>query len=172
MNIIITAKNFKLTDGLKSAIHEKLERFEKMISESEPVRVVLETKRYGQKIEVTLPINNRYIKAESTEEDLYVAIDTVIDKLKRQISKFLDRIYDRETISTIGYEEDVQEQEEHSRIIKRKYISMKPMLEEEAILQMELLSHRTFMFYNPDEEAVCMLYKRNDGDYGILIMED
>jgi len=171
MNIIITAKGFKLTDGLKANIDEKFSRFEKVMSPDEIITIVLESKKYGQKIEVTMTINNRWIKAESIDEDLYVAIGLVVDKLKKQIKKYSDRIYSKENIPAYFHESEVVEQKDEVKIVKRKYVALKPMTEEEAMLQMELLGHKSFMFFNADEELICMLYKRNDGDYGILVQD-
>lgn len=174
MNIVITGKNFKLTDGIKYAINERLEKFENLVPNNEEVRVILETKKYGQKIEVTIPINNRLIKAESTDSELYIAMDLVIDKLKRQISKYSNKLYDGRAMESIRFKEEEYEFEDEENvptIVKRKVINSKPMSEEEAILQMELLSHKAFMFFNIDTNSTCMLYKRNDGDYGIMISE-
>lgn len=169
--IKITAKNFKLTDGLRSSIVNKLERFEKLLPNDELIDVILETKAYGQKIEVFFRINNRLIKAESIDNDLYVAIDLVVDKLKRQISKYSGKLSNNATESIKFAEMNkINDKEERTTpsIVKRKYISKKPMMEEEAILQMELLGHKSFLFFNADTDSTAMIYKRNDGNYGII----
>lgn len=170
--IKITARNFDLTNGIKGAITDKFEKFEKMIDKNSEIEVLLETKRYGQKVEVFFRMNNKLVKAESIDEDLYTAIDIVSDRLKSQISRYSGKLTNINNEESIRFSIDRKiEEEKETKIVRRKYLSNKPMMEEEAILQMELLGHRSFIFFNADEDATSMLYKRDDGDYGIIIKD-
>ena len=112
------------------------------------------------------------MRAEEKHVDLYAAVDLVVDKLERQIRKNKTRLnnkYKNIVQLDINTDFEVAENEEDIiRVIKRKNITTKPMDEEEAILQMELLNHDFFVFKNVDEECVSVMYKRRDGDYGII----
>ena len=134
-------------------------------------KVVIRSKNNLQTIEVTIPLKKFILRGEESDKDLYAAIDLVVDKLERQIRKNKDRIknkYDQKEISELILDFDVEEEEEDSKIIKRKDIDTKPMDEEEAILQMNLLNHDFFVFKNINEECVSVLYKRKDNKYGLL----
>ncbi|MDF2879493.1 MAG: hypothetical protein K0R54_50 [Clostridiaceae bacterium] len=176
MKTLITAKNFELTEGIKTYIQEKLSKFDKFVTKETTSKVVLEIKKYGQKIEITVPVNNRFVRVESIDDYLYVAIDMAIDKLKIQIDKYIDKINERgdKTIRRADIDEDFDEDDEDDelnnspKIVKRKRLAVKPMNEEEAILQMELLGHQTFMFFNDYTDSMCLIYKRKDGNYGII----
>lgn len=170
MNILITAKDFELTNALRNTIEEKLKRFTSYVDDEQKIRVVLESRKYGQRIEVLLQLNGYMLKAESMDENLYTAIDLVVDKLKQQISRYYHRA--EETQNSIRYFQEMDDEEledtESSRITKRKRFSLKPMSEEEAILQAELLGHNFFMFQNSDTDSICLLYRRKDGNFGLI----
>ena len=134
--------------------------------------VVVKVKNLDQTIEVTIPTNRFTLRAEETHEDLYTAIDKVIDKLERQIRKNKTKLNNKyknvdkmDMILDFDVEKD---EEENIKIVKRKNIEMKPMDEEEAVLQSSLLGHDFFVFKNIDEECVSVLYLRKDGSYGII----
>ena len=173
MRINITAKNFDLTQAIKDIIIDKVGRLEKCFSKEVEAKVVLESNRYGKKIEVLLSTQGKFLKSECIEEDLYVAIDLVMDKLKTQIERFSDKLnkFDFDSIRQVNDRYDYKDEKKVGKIVKRKQFDLKPMMEEEAILQMELLNHNTFMFFNAEIEAVCLLYKRKDGNYGIIESE-
>lgn len=176
--INITAKNFTLTQGIKNNIYDKLSKFSKFMDDGEKMDVVLDTNQNRQKVEVFFKVKNKSFKAESSDNDLYVAIDLVMDKMQKQIRRHLDKegSVKNESVRFAEYPSLTKEVAENKKdntpkIVKRKFVSSKPMFEAEAIEQMELLEHRSFIFYNADTETVCMLYKRHDGDYGIIETE-
>lgn len=174
MNVQITARNFNLTQGIKEAIHNKLMKLEKFLNPAHKIYVTSEITKYGHKIDVSLLQNGVFVKAEDIDEDLYTAIDFVFDKLIKKLKKLKKLAHKRLSKSQDSlrycmetlHEEGAQAMK--GVIVKRKKFEMKPMLEEEAILQMELLGHKTFMFYNAEKETMCLLYKRNDGNYGMI----
>lgn len=174
MKISIRGDKLVVTKAIKETIESKLERLEKYFEKNVDItaHVVIKVKNLDQTIEVTIPTNRFTLRAEETNEDLYSAIDKVIDKLERQIRKNKTRLnnkYKNVDKMDIVLDFDVEtNEEENIKIVKRKNIEMKPMDEEEAVLQSSLLGHDFFVFKNIDEECVSVLYLRKDGSYGII----
>lgn len=174
MELNIRGDKITVTKSIKDYITEKMERLNKYFEGSKNIKasVLIRVKNNEQIIEVTVPTSKFTLRAEEKHDDLYAAIDLVMDKLERQIRKNKTKLNDRYKniiqfdipIETPEEEED----EEDLKIVKRKNIDTKPMDEEEAILQMELLNHDFFVFKNVDEECVSVMYKRRDGNYGII----
>ncbi len=173
MNINIRGDKIEITEAIKNYVKEKLERLEKYFEEPNKIsaHILVRVKNGEQSIEVTIPTDRYTLRAEEKHDDLYAAVDEVIDVLERQIRKNktkLNRFRNADAMGFMLFEEDDNEEEEKQVIIKRKNIESKPMGEEEAILQMELLGHDFFVFKNVDEECTSVLYKRKDGQYGII----
>ncbi len=178
MKYNIRGDKITVTGAMKSYIEEKLSKMDKYFEEPGDItaNVLVKVKDLDQTIEVTVPTKKFTIRAEESNEDFYAAVDLVINKLERQIRKNKDRLSRKyknaESLEfNFNYEEEEKEEENTSKIVKRKNISMKPMDEEEAILQIELLNHDFFVFKNIDEECVSVLYLRKDGNYGIINMK-
>lgn len=170
----IRGDKITVTDSIKSYIDEKIEKLNKYFdNENIEAKIIIRVSNNKQIIEVTIPTDKYTLRAEERNDDLYAAIDLVIDKLERQIRKNKTRLNDRykkETFAdfNISFFNEEDEEEDDELIVKRKVIDLKPMDEEEAILQMELLNHDFFVFKNIDEECVSVLYRRKDGKYGII----
>lgn len=171
MKYNIRGDKLVVTKAIKEYIEEKLDRLNKYYENSEALdcKVVIRSKNNLQSIEVTI-LAKFILRAEVAEKDLYAAIDLVVDKLEGQIRKNKTRLknrYEKTEVQEmyLNFEED---EEEVLDIVKRKDIDTKPMDEEEAILQMQLLNHDFFVFKNIDEECVSVLYKRKDNKYGII----
>ena len=132
--------------------------------------MVIKVRGKEQKIEITIPTVHFTLRSEESHSDLYAAIDLTVDKLERQIRKNKTKINSKIKKNLIqNFELDLEDKfEEDEEIIKRKKIEMKPMDEEEAMLQMDMLGHEFFVFKNTDTDTVCVMYKRKDGNYGIL----
>ena len=167
MRIIISGKQMELTDPIKVAIEEKLGRLDYYLHPETEVKVTVSAKKARQKVEVTIiPISGPIIRAEDSEESLYAAIDIVYDKLNKQLRKYKKRVQDRhhsnESIRFNHIEDleavDLEENENPIEISidRRKKFDMKPMSEEEAVLQMDLLGHNFYMFRNikTDEKSI------------------
>ena len=171
MRIDIRGDKVKITEAIKSQIEEKLGKLDQYFENPEELKayVVVRVRNKEQIIEVTIPTPKFTLRAETSEEDLYTAIDLTIDKLERQIRKNKTKMR-RKFKDVLQYEMmmDITEDEEESSIVKRKAIELRPMDEDEAILQMELVDHDFFVFKNVDTESVSVLYKRKDGSYGII----
>lgn len=173
MNINIRGSKIEITDAIKSYIEEKIGRLEKYFdSDSITATVVVKVDGINQTVEVTIPAKKMILRAEVSSKDLYDAIDTVSDKLERQIRKNKTRMKKRKNkdiIEEFNFEFEVElEEDASSKIVKRKIVDMKPMDEEEAILQMELIDHDFFVFKNSKTNEINIIYKRKDGDYGII----
>ena len=173
MKYNIRGDKLVVTKSIKEYIEEKLDRLNKYYENSKDLecKVVVRSKNNLQSIEVTIPANKFILRAEVSEKDLYAAIDLVVDKLEGQIRKNKTRLknrYDKIEINEMFLNFEEVDDEEELDIVKRKNIDMKPMDEEEALLQIELLNHDFFVFKNIDEECVSVIYKRKDNKYGII----
>jgi len=178
MEIYVRGDKIKVTEAIEDYAKEKLGRIEKYLGDSNNIRatVVVNVKGHRQKVEVTIPLKTVILRAEETREDLYAAIDVVADKLERQIRKNKTKLQSKKMKDTFSKDfmfdaiENVEE-ENDDKIVKRKKIEVKPMSEEEAILQMELLEHQFFIFKNSETNKIAVVYKRNEGNYGIIESE-
>lgn len=175
MKIIISGKKLELTDGIKTAIEEKMGRLERYLNPETEVKVTVSAKKSTQKIEVTIiPISGPIIRAEDSEENLYAAIDVVYDKLKKQIRRYKSKLQDRhqskEESIRFQIDENLEDDDESLDIVieRRKRFDMKPMSPEEAVLQMELIEHGFYMFRNLDSDEISIVYRREDGGYGLI----
>lgn len=176
MNINIFAKNISLTEGIKEAIYSKLTFLNKFLNKDSNVDVTIKVEKDTHYIRILTTYKGTFIEASSSSDDLYVSIETVANKLHNKLSKEHDYITNKrkQSIKSEIYDEGSKydSQKPSKKIVKRKSFSMKPMSEKEAILQMDLLGHESFMFINTDvNEIMCLLYKRKDGNYGIIIGE-
>lgn len=172
MKLNLIGKNMDLTEGLKKQAEKKFSKLDKYFNEEVETRVVFSTQKKNQKVEVTVFLPGTVLRAEEGTEDMYTSIDMALDSLTRQVRKYKTRLKKRyqgesETIRFENFEQ-LEEEEPETKIIKRKRFDIVPMHEEEAILQMELLNHDFFIFLNPDNGLVEVLYKRNDGNYGVI----
>lgn len=163
----------EITPAIKKHIEEKIGKLNKYFENPEDIETTINVKirNNEQTIEVTVPTKKFTLRAEESHDDLYAAVDLVLDKLEGQLRKHKTKINDR-------YKKEPQindllldimpQNEKNHKIVKRKQIDSKPMDEEEAILQMELISHDFFIFDNIDEDCISVVYKRKDGNYGII----
>lgn len=176
MKYIIRGDKILVTDSIKKYIKEKIDKLDKYFEKSNEIEatVLIKVKGFNQKIEVTIPTSNFIIRNEETSEDLYAAIDKVADKIERQIRKNKTKINQIERNCTKKMMLDFlseEEEKEESKIVKRKKLDTKPMDEEEAILQMEMLCHDFFIYKDRNTGKVCVLYRRKDNNYGIIETE-
>lgn len=172
MKFNIHGKKLDVTDSIKSYIEEKIGRLDKYFENPDEITATVLIKLRGndQVVEATINANKFILRGEESHKDLYASIDKVSDKIERQIRKNKTRMNKRVSKDlTMDFVLDFEEKEENDNVIvKRKVIEDKPMSEEEAILQMELLGHEFFAFRNMETKDVNILYKRKDGDYGVL----
>lgn len=170
MLLNIRGDKIEVTDSIKNYIEEKLKRLDKYFENPEDLKanIVVRTRGIDQIIEVTIPIKKAILRAEETNKDLYAAIDKVTDKLERSIRKNKTKIKKRKVENMDVFLDFEVEEEEEQKIVKRKQINNKPMSEEEAMLQMDLLDHDFFIFQNTETNNMSVIYKRKDNSYGII----
>ena len=175
MEIIIRGDKIKVTDAMKDYIEEKIGKLDKYIEDKDNVRatVVVKVKNHSQIVEVTIPLKSFILRSEETQDDFYAAVDKALDKLERQIRKNKTRLMSKHVKGyDFSFEEfDAYEEENKDSIIKRKKVDVKPMNEEEAIIQMELLNHQFYMYKDSETDKPAVVYKRNDGGYGVIESE-
>lgn len=175
MNIKVVGKNIEVTEGLKSAVEKKLAKLDKYFIDDVNATATLSVEKNMQKIEVLIPFNNAILRAEVKHSDLYSAIDLVIDKLEGQVRKQKTKLYRRNYDNSLKFNNiedyDDFDKDDEPKIVKTKRFAVKPMNEEEAVLQMELLGHDFFVFMNCDTDEVNVVYKRKDGNYGLIEQE-
>ena len=151
MQYIISGRNIDVTEGLKSAIHEKIGKLERYFTPDTEVHVTLSVEKERQKIEITIPMKGNIVRAEQTSDDMYVSIDLVEEIIERQLRKYKNKIVDRQqaaaSLSKAFVEEEIEDDDE-IKIIRSKRFAMKPMDPEEACVQMELLGHDFYVFRN------------------------
>ena len=173
MKLNIRGDKVTVTESIREYVGEKLGRLDKYFENPSNIdcKVLIKVKNQDQIIEVTVPTSKFTLRAEERHQDLYAAVDLVVDKLEGQIRKNKTKI-DRQYRSVPSFEMhldfDAEDIEEENKIVKRKDIDTKPMGEEEAMLQIELLNHDFFVFKNVDEDCISVLYKRKDGKLGII----
>lgn len=173
MNITLRGDKIKITEAMQSYANEKLEKLNKYFDDSENVKatLVVKVQNYKQKVEVTIPLKNLILRAEESQDDFYAAVDTVVDKIERQLRKNKTRLQSKKIKEAkeivFDYIEDYDD-EDAQTIVKRKKIEVKPMDEEEAVIQMELLGHQFYLFKDAETLKPALVYKRKDGHYGII----
>ncbi len=172
MKTIITGKNIEVTDGLKERVAKKISKLDKFFTSETEAHVTLSVQRARQIAEVTITFNGIVLRAEEANEDMYSSIDKTVDLLERQIRKnrtrLERRLHDNDfKFDNFKFSEDVPEESEF-KVVRSKRFAVKPMDVEEAILQMNLLGHEFFMFFNADAKQVNVVYKRKDGNYGLI----
>jgi len=174
MRITISGKNLEITDSLRNQINKKVSKLERFFGEDVEAQVTLSVEGYRHIIEVTIPFNGIVIRGEEATDNMYASIDMVVDKLERQIRKHRTRLGKRIKSGAFKSDapftslEDAQEEENEPRIVRTKRFAVKPMSVEEAAMQMELLGHSFFVFTNANSNEVNVLYKRRDGNYGLI----
>ena len=171
MKLSVRGKNLEVTVALREYIEKRLEKLSRYFETPVTVQVLLSLEKEERKVEVTCFVESVVLRGVESNLDMYAAIDLVVDKIIRQIHKHKTRLAKRFRKET-GFHIDIAPaepmQEEELEVVKRKHFTVRPMSVEEAILQMNLLGHDFFMFFNDDSEIMNVVYRRHDGKYGLL----
>lgn len=171
MKFIISGKNITVTEGLKTAVQDKLSKLERYFTPDTEVVVTLSVEKERQKIEVTIPVKGNIIRSEQVSNDMYVSIDLVEEVIERQLRKYKNKIVDKQQAAANfqkAYLDKDYEEDEEVKIIRTKKFGIKPMYPEDACVQMELLGHNFFVFLNAETEEVNVVYKRKGNTYGLI----
>jgi putative sigma-54 modulation protein len=176
MQITTTFRHIESSEALKSYAGEKLERVQKYIDEPIVAQVFLTVEKIRHIAEVTITAKGITIKASEETNDMYAAIDAVVDKIERQLRRYKERIKEhkpgnvseeRMIKKTVLTAESIEQQQEPV-IIKSKTFSIKPMSVEEAVMQMDLLHKDFLVFTDATTEDINVIYRRKDGNFGLI----
>ncbi len=174
MRITISGKNVEITDALREQITKKVSKLERYFDENTEVQVTMSVEKNRHIMEVTIPFNGAMVRAEEYTDDMYKTLDKVLDKLEKQIHKYRTKLDKQMKSGAFKYEKPLFSEEfeketgDAPRVVKTKRFAVKPMDVEEAILQMELLGHNFFVFTDAESDEVSVVYKRRDGNYGLI----
>lgn len=173
MNIIYKGKNTDVTPTLKEHVEKKLGRLER-IMEIDKVTVTLIEVREQKRIEVSMMVKGYLLRGEVHAQDMYAAIDGVVDKLEKQLVKYKEKLQ-RKTKKDKGRIADIPvevQQDVQDELVRTKHFQVKPMAVDEAIMQMNMIGHNFFVFANSEnDEEINVVYLRNDGKYGLIVPE-
>ena len=172
MRYTITGRNIDVTPGLRAAIEEKIGKLERYFLPDTEIIVTLSVQKDKQKIEVTIPVKGNIIRAEESSNDMYVSIDLVEEVIERQLRKYKNKLVAKNqegnNFSKTLFETEESIEDGEVKIVRTKRFGIKPMYPEDACVQMELLGHNFFVFFNAENEEVNVVYKRKDGSYGLI----
>ena len=171
----IKGDNIEVTPAIRDHIERKVEKIERYFPEGTNANAMVNLKAINNsqsKVEITIPMKNLTLRAEERHDELYAAVDLIVSKLERQIRKYKTKVNRKGKVQTFA--EVVADAEpapavEDEKVIKTKTFALKPMDEEEAIMQMELLEHDFFVFLDAESNGVNVVYKRKDGQYGLIV---
>lgn len=171
MKFIIIGRNIDITEGLKSAVQEKLGKLERYFTPETEIHVTLSVEKDRQKIEVTIPVKGNIIRSEQVSSDMYVSIDLVEEVIERQLRKYKTKIVNQQQAGGNFQKEFVEDEfleDEEVNIIRTKKFGIKPMYPEDACVQMELLGHNFYVFRNAETDEVNVVYTRKGNTYGLI----
>lgn len=177
MKIVVKGKNLDVTPALRAYAEKKISKFEKFINSSQEqlAEITLRTEREIHIAELTIDLKGLVLRGESRTNDMYASIDEAVDRIERQWDKFKTKIQKRlqgPKISAIAPQgsngRETESEVKEFKIVKTKRFAYKPMDVEEAIMQMELLGHDFFVFSNAADDEISVVYKRRDGNYGLI----
>lgn len=172
MEVLVRGNKIEITEAMREYVKEKLSKLDKYTIEDAKANVLVKVRNYTQKVEVTIPLKTLILRAEEESQNFYSAVDLVVNKLERQIRKNKTKLKKKEKIGIKEFNiDDIIDLSEEDKVVKRKKIEIKPMSLEEAILQMELLGHNFFMYKDSEINKIALVYKRNDGGYGLIESE-
>lgn len=175
MELTVRGKNLEITDALHTYVEKHTGKIQRYFDKPIKINVLLRISNMTKTCEVTVFVDGVILRGVEKSDDMYKSIDLVFDKVERQIHKYKTRLAkkfkERNTLSKqfMQEEEAVQPVSESAfEIVKAKYFNITPMSPEEAILQMNLLGHSFFMFFNSETEGMAVVYRRDDGKYGLI----
>lgn len=172
MRIIITGKGMDVSEYLKEMVEKKVSKLNKYFWKDTEAHVTMSVEKARHIVEVTIPFDGVVLRGEEATTDMYASIDSVVDKIEKQIHKHRTALRKRLHESAFDqdaydYQEELEE-EAMPKIVRTKRFVVKPMDVNEAQMQMQLLGHQFFVFRNAGTNEVNVLYKRNDGDFGLI----
>lgn len=176
LELVINGRNLEISPRLREYVERKVTRLDRYMPNIREIRVDLAEERMGNRRVAQITVRNArgtILRAEERTDDIFAAVDSVVDKIYRQIERYKgkNRRRGESAEEFVGLETAIELEEEElttGELVRRKRFIVSPMSEREAIEQMELLGHDFFVFYNPETASVNVLYRRKDGNYGLI----
>lgn len=173
MNVSIFTRNMEMTPHLSRYVDQKISKLDRYLPSIEEARMDLSVENtrntaHSQVAQLTVRVRGTILRAEERTNDMFASIDAVLDKMYRQIARYKGKRQDRFSPAAEPLPIEEETPEPTGEIVRVKRFEVRPMTPEEAIEQMELLGHSFYIFLNADENALNVVYKRSDGNYGLL----
>jgi putative sigma-54 modulation protein len=172
MNLLIRARNYQAADSVRQYVEKRLRKLDKLLDKDAEATVTFVGEKSRQRVEITIPVNNYILRGEEENEDILTAIDKVTDKLEKQLVRSKERFSKKGRLSVTklpsmdGISPAADDDEEFK--VRIKQFSPKPMSIDEAITRMDMIGHTFFVFNNAESGDMNVVYRRNDGHYGLL----
>lgn len=174
MNIMITGRKFNLKDSFRDYAEQKMKKIQRIFGDEADVKITVTVEKEWQTVETTVKKDGVLYRAECSADRMEDALDKTIDDLVRKLRKNKTRIEKKLRDVAPEIPEPISEEGEEGeiKIVKSKHFPIKPMDAEEAVLQMNLIGHQFFMFRNMNSGEINVVYRRKDGNYGLLAPEE
>lgn len=173
LQITVRGRNVEVSNSLRDYVEKKVGRLERQFDTAVAATATLSVERDRHTVEVTMPLNGMVLRGEETTGDMYSAVDLVVDKLERQVAKYKTRLSRRLRSGDDRLAvEQIDPGEKEPRVVRTKRFNLKPMTIDEAVLQLGLIGHDFFIFTNADSDRINVLYRRKDGNYGLIEPEE
>jgi len=175
MRYEFVGKGITVTDGLKDKITDKLDKLTRVVPQDSVARVVLSLVKQENTIEVTIPLRGRTLRAQDRNTELMFAVDNVVDVLQKQMSKYKGRLQSKKKRDSrfkdefdMAFPNEAEQDEQPIVISRSKRFAIKPLEVDEAVIEMELIGHSFYVFKNAKTDEVNVVYRRADGEYGLI----
>ena len=170
MSVNVKGRNIDVTPALREYVEKKIAKVTKQFKTVGDISAVLKVEKGNHIVEITVPASGILLRAQENTKDMYTSIDLVVEKIERQVHKYKTRLMKRQYSNFVD-PTPVPAGDEEFEIVKNKKFVLRPMSVEEAIMQMNLLNHDFFVFFDPDLDSTNVVYRRKDGKYGLLSPE-
>jgi putative sigma-54 modulation protein len=169
LKIQYKSRNLEVSDAMKEYFTKKMAKLEKLVNDEDgEVEVRFSKMRQLYTVEVTLKMRSIIVRAEEKTKDFYASVDNAIKNLERRLKRFKDRFRTLKREKAVE-ETTTEESGEEEKVVKVKKFELRPMSVDEAMIQLDLLDHEFFMFRNAENDQINVLYRRRDGNYGLII---
>ncbi len=174
MSVNVKGRNIEVTPALREYVEKKIAKVTKQFKTVGDISAVLKVEKGNHIVEITVPASGILLRAQENTKDMYSSIDLVVEKIERQVHKYKTRLMKRKYSNFVDPTPVPVVEEAHDdefEVVKNKKFVLRPMSVEEAIMQMNLLNHDFFVFFDPDLDSTNVVYRRKDGKYGLLSPE-
>lgn len=171
MNITITARKTSVKDSFKERVEKKLAKFDRFFDDDAKAVVTVTNENGRETVEITVQVQGMFFRAEKTTSDRFDSLEAVADSLFRQIVRNKNKLEKRlktDAFDPMFKDEAIAVEDEEYKVVRVKKFPIKPMAVDEAILQMNMVGHEFYMFRNSENGEINVVYRRHNGDYGLI----